>query len=348
MRPWFVQMFDVALERRICCSRACSVSAKPGLPSRSVVRPTIRPGICRTCFCLQVMKPKYGPPDDSGTPSGWPSPQAMSAPSAPHCPGGLSSASDVGFTMPMSSAPCACAQSVSLSTSSSVPAKDGCCNTTATGSRPSGRRSKSTLPLAGSMASRSKLRPCGPGDGGRDLLVNRVDARRQQDAAASNAPVRTHGHQRGLGQRRRTVVERGVADIEPGQLGDHRLVLVNRLQRALAGLRLVGRIRAVELAARRDVPDRGRDVVLVGPGADETHRRAVHLRALAHQARYFHFAHRVGHVMQLVDHQLRRYLVEQIVDRIGADRLQHFARVFLGVRYEGHRCSQSSSSSMTA
>ena len=44
--------------------------SKPGLPSRSVVRPTMRPGICRTCFCLQVMKPKYGPPDDSGTPSG--------------------------------------------------------------------------------------------------------------------------------------------------------------------------------------------------------------------------------------------------------------------------------------
>ncbi len=24
--PWFVQMFEVAFERRICCSRACSVS----------------------------------------------------------------------------------------------------------------------------------------------------------------------------------------------------------------------------------------------------------------------------------------------------------------------------------
>jgi hypothetical protein len=28
-RPWLVQMFEVALERRMCCSRACRVSVKP-------------------------------------------------------------------------------------------------------------------------------------------------------------------------------------------------------------------------------------------------------------------------------------------------------------------------------
>ena len=54
----------------------------------------MRPGICRT-YCMRVaMKPKYGPPEDSGTPSGWPSPQTMSAPCtpsmrAPHSPGGF-------------------------------------------------------------------------------------------------------------------------------------------------------------------------------------------------------------------------------------------------------------------
>jgi hypothetical protein len=40
------------------------------------------------------MKPKYGPPDASGTPSGWPSPQAMSAPLRAPLAGGLSRASD--------------------------------------------------------------------------------------------------------------------------------------------------------------------------------------------------------------------------------------------------------------
>ena len=44
------------------------------------VRPTMRPGIWRTYSMRVVMKPKYGPPEDSGTPSGWPSPTAMSAP----------------------------------------------------------------------------------------------------------------------------------------------------------------------------------------------------------------------------------------------------------------------------
>ena len=52
-----------------------------------------------------VMKPKYGPPEDSGTPSGWPSPTAMSAPRAPHSPGGLSSASEVGLTTAITSMP---------------------------------------------------------------------------------------------------------------------------------------------------------------------------------------------------------------------------------------------------
>ena len=44
------------------------------------MRPTMRPGICRTCSMRVVMKPKYGPPEDSGTPSGCPSPQTMSTP----------------------------------------------------------------------------------------------------------------------------------------------------------------------------------------------------------------------------------------------------------------------------
>ena len=49
----------------------------------------MRPGICRTYSMRVAMKPKYGPPDDSGTPSGWPSPTAMSAPRRPHSPGRL-------------------------------------------------------------------------------------------------------------------------------------------------------------------------------------------------------------------------------------------------------------------
>ena len=49
-RPEFVQMFEVALSRRICCSRVESVSTKPRRPSASTVSPQSRPGIWRTNF----------------------------------------------------------------------------------------------------------------------------------------------------------------------------------------------------------------------------------------------------------------------------------------------------------
>ena len=45
-------------------------------------------------------------------PSGWPSPQAMSAPELPQSPGGVSRASATGLTTPMTRAPWAWAQSV--------------------------------------------------------------------------------------------------------------------------------------------------------------------------------------------------------------------------------------------
>ena len=48
----------------------------------------------------------------------------------------------------------------------------------------------------------------------------------------------------------RAVVVRGRDDVQAGQLGEQRLVLVDRLERALADLRLVRRVGGVELAAR--------------------------------------------------------------------------------------------------
>ena len=58
----------------------------------------------------------------------------------------------------------------------------------------------------------------------------------------------------------------------------HRLVFVDQLQGALAGLRLVRRVGGVEFAARGDGPHGRRDVVLVGAGADEIQRPAVEQR----------------------------------------------------------------------
>ena len=120
----------------------------------------MRPGIWRTYSMRVVRKPAYGPPDDSGTPSGWQSPQAMSAPFVPHSPGGLRMPSDVGFTDAMTMMLCACAQSVIASTSSSWPKKFGCWMTMAVTSSPSyfARSATESVPRGHGIS--SNFTPC--------------------------------------------------------------------------------------------------------------------------------------------------------------------------------------------
>ncbi len=178
-------------------------------------------------------------------------------------------------------------------------------------------------------------------DGACDLFVDRVDARCQQNPPGFHTAVDTHGHQRGLGQCRCAVVKRRIADVETRELGDHRLVFVNRLQRTLARLGLVRRVGAVVLATRCDVPDGSRNMMLVSAGADETQRIAVHGRTFAHQARYFHLGHRIRHTIEMLDAQLGGDLIEEFFNRVGADRGEHLAGIFLGVGYERHRISLS-------
>ena len=72
---------------------------------------------------VAVINPRYGPPKAVSSPSGWPSPTAMSA---PHSPGVFKIASEMGFTPMMYLAPAACVISPSSSASSSRPKKFGC------------------------------------------------------------------------------------------------------------------------------------------------------------------------------------------------------------------------------
>jgi hypothetical protein len=69
---------------------------------------------------------------------------------------------------------------------------------------------------------------------------------------------RADGHVHRLGRRRRAVVERGVRDVEAGDLADDRLVLEESLQDALAHLGLVGGVAGVDLAAETGSPGRSR------------------------------------------------------------------------------------------
>ncbi len=133
----------------------------------------------------------------------------------------------------------------------------------------------SMQPVAGSYGSASSFRPWPSVITSATRAPGRVDGRRHQDARRLRAPVRAHGHEAGLGERGRAVVERGVRHVHRGQAGDHGLELVHDLQRALARLGLVRRVGAVDLAARDERPDRRGDVVLVGARADEVERQAV-------------------------------------------------------------------------
>ncbi len=76
-------------------------------------------------------------------------------------------------------------------------------------------------------------------------------------------------HQGGLRHRRGAVVHGRVGDVEPHELADQALELVDGLQRALAHLRLVRRVGGVELAAPDQVVDNRGNVVIVVPGTGE-------------------------------------------------------------------------------
>jgi hypothetical protein len=60
-----------------------------------------------------------------------------------------------------------------------------------------------------------------------------------------------HGH--GLGRGGGFVEQRGVGDVEPGEVRDQRLEIEQRLEPALADLRLIGRIGGIPGGVLQDV-----------------------------------------------------------------------------------------------
>jgi hypothetical protein len=130
---------------------------------------------------------------------------------------------------------------------------------------------------------------------------------------------------------RRPVVPGRVRDIHSGQLADRGLVFEDRLEHALAQLRLVRRVGGEELPAlEHGVHDR-RHVVVVDPRAEERD-------LVSHVAR--------GELLEVRDHlrlgerRLERelapeahalgHVAEELVDGRDADRVEHLALVALG------------------
>ena len=83
--------------------------------------------------------------------------------------------------------------------------------------------------------------------------------------------------------------------------------------------------------------------MLVGTGTDEGERRAVGTRALGHQAPDLHFVELRRHPGEGLDAQIRRDLVEKILDAGDADGGEHRRDIGLGVGNEGHQPPSASS-----
>ena len=128
----------------------------------------------------------------------------------------------------------------------------------------------------------------------------------------------------------------GVADVHAGELADRRLELEDGLQHALAALRLVGRVGGGELRAGDDGVDHRRDVVVVDAGAEEAHearRRRVRRRQAAHLAEHLDLAEAGGQRQRLPPAHGLGDVVEQVVDALRPDGVEHRAHVELAVRY---------------
>ncbi len=131
------------------------------------------------------------------------------------------------------------------------------------------------------------------------------------------APSDSAGHERRLDERSRAVVHRGVGDVHSGQRADHRLVLVDRLERALADLGLVGRVGGEELRLRHDVIDDARDVVVVAAGTHEAHqfrRRDVLIGERGHMRRELDLREALGQVQSTVEPDGLRNDIEQRIN----------------------------------
>ena len=118
-----------------------------------------------------------------------------------------------------------------------------------------------------------------------------------------------------------------------------RLVLEERLQAALAGLGLIGRVGRVELAAGGDHIDHGGDEVVVAAAAEEAGRRGgrrVLRGQFRHVGRQFQLAQARRHAQLALHPQLGRNHGEQIVDRRRANGFEHGLAVGVGVGKIGH------------
>ena len=256
-------MLWVAFSRRMCCSRVWSASTNPRRPSASSVSPAILPGIRRRCASVAQKNPNDGPPKSSRPPSGCPSPTATSTPHSPgwpqHAQGQRVDRGDGQRTR----LPGRRGEGLQvLHRPQEVRVLDE-------QRRRVGIDRRRQLVGVGQASLEAHLDHLGAEParvGAKRLAAVGMNAPRDDQAPSLGGADRQVGGGR---HRRRALVQRGVGDRQPAQLGDRGLELEHHLQAALGDLGLVGRVGGQELGALGDRVDDRRRVVVVHPGAQE-------------------------------------------------------------------------------
>ena len=133
-----------------------------------------------------------------------------------------------------------------------------------------------------------------------------------------------------LGRGGRLVEQRGVGDIERGQIRDERLEVEKRLETPLADLRLIGRVGGIPGRILQDVALDGRrhDRAVVAL-ADQRGQHAVLVRRLAHPIEHAAFGQRRAEIeRRLLADRLRHGLLDQLIETPYADDAQHLRHLF--------------------
>ena len=161
-----------------------------------------------------------------------------------------------------------------------------------------------------------------------DAAHLRVGRLGQDDLVAAGRVLRDEA---GVGGDGRAVVAGRIRDVHARQLADRRLVLEDRLQHALAHLRLVRRVCGQELAAlEHGVDDRG-NVVVVDPRAEEADLVDDVLGGeLLEVPLQLRLGERRRHGELAIEADAGGDVSKQLVDRRDADGREH--RLAVGVR----------------
>ncbi len=155
----------------------------------------------------------------------------------------------------------------------------------------------------------------------------RVQTTRDDEAPP---PGRTDRQVAGGGDRGGPLVEPRGGDRQRGQLRHRRLELEHRLQATLGDLRLVGRVGGEELRALGDRVDDRRHVVVVHPRAEEADLLfgvGITIGERSQTLVDLGLAEAPLQRQRAVQPQRLGHLLEQLGDRVDADRRQHLGAV---------------------